>query len=144
MAYRSDLREELNGVHDTFHPVEIFGREFTMFKQSRISIVKVWWNLKRRPEFTWEREDQMKLKLVIRAKIMPPKMTTQSVGRPVTTSRGGGTGGRASRGGGRTRVCSGDQGNGGISGRGGQVGGQGSEVNDGVDGVLDFSNIIAK
>ncbi|GJZ39205.1 hypothetical protein Tco_0585768 [Tanacetum coccineum] len=34
--------------------------------------------------------------------------------------------------------------NGGISGRGGQVGGQGSEVNDGVDRVPDFSTIIAQ
>ncbi|GKA93762.1 reverse transcriptase domain-containing protein [Tanacetum coccineum] len=50
--------------------------------------------------------------------IMPPRMTTQSVGRPAAASRGGGTGGRAGR------------------------GVQGSEVNDGVDGVPDFSTII--
>ncbi|GJU08409.1 reverse transcriptase domain-containing protein [Tanacetum coccineum] len=31
-------------------------------KRSRIAIVKVRWNSKRGPEFTWEREDQMKLK----------------------------------------------------------------------------------
>ncbi|GKG23341.1 hypothetical protein Tco_0391377, partial [Tanacetum coccineum] len=37
-------------------------------------------------------------------------MTTQSAGRPATASRGGGTGGRASSGGGRTRGCSGNQG----------------------------------
>ncbi|GJZ89251.1 putative reverse transcriptase domain-containing protein [Tanacetum coccineum] len=37
----------------------------------------------------------------------------------------------------------GDRGNGGIEGQGGQVGGQGTEVNDGVDGVPDFSTIIA-
>ncbi|GKE91720.1 reverse transcriptase domain-containing protein, partial [Tanacetum coccineum] len=37
-----------------------------------------------------------------------------------------------------------DQSNGGIGGRGGQVGGQGSVVNDGVDGVPDFSTIIAQ
>nr|GEV86637.1 reverse transcriptase domain-containing protein [Tanacetum cinerariifolium] len=37
----------------------------------------------------------------------------------------------------------GDQGNGRIDGQGGQVGGQGSKVNDSVDGVLDFSTIIA-
>ncbi|GJT79817.1 hypothetical protein Tco_1054159 [Tanacetum coccineum] len=34
-------------------------------------------------------------------------------------------------------------GNGRIDGQGGQVGGQGSEVNDGVDGVPDSSTIIA-
>ncbi|GJY56788.1 reverse transcriptase domain-containing protein [Tanacetum coccineum] len=35
------------------------------------------------------------------------------------------------------------KGNGRIDGQGGQVGGQGSEVNNDVDGVLDFSTIIA-
>ncbi|GJW67029.1 putative reverse transcriptase domain-containing protein [Tanacetum coccineum] len=54
------------------------------------------------------------------------------------------TGGRTGRGGGRTRGRSGDQGNGGIDGQGGQVGGQGTKVNDGVDGVPDFSTIIAQ
>ncbi|GJZ17739.1 putative reverse transcriptase domain-containing protein [Tanacetum coccineum] len=42
--------------------VEILEREFKMLKRSRIAIVKGRWNSKRRPEFTWEREDQMKLK----------------------------------------------------------------------------------
>ncbi|GKE33169.1 hypothetical protein Tco_1452491 [Tanacetum coccineum] len=63
VAYRLDFPEELDGVHDTFHePVEIMEREFKKLKQSRISIIKVRWNSKRGPEFTWEREDQMKLK----------------------------------------------------------------------------------
>ncbi|GKD80235.1 hypothetical protein Tco_1342856 [Tanacetum coccineum] len=43
-------------------PVEILEREFNKLKWSRISIVKVKWNSKREPEFTWEREDQMRLK----------------------------------------------------------------------------------
>ncbi|GKA01147.1 reverse transcriptase domain-containing protein [Tanacetum coccineum] len=38
-------------------------------------------------------------------KIMSPTMTTQSAGRSAATSRGGGTGGRAGSGGGRTRAC---------------------------------------
>ncbi|GJZ83197.1 putative reverse transcriptase domain-containing protein [Tanacetum coccineum] len=42
-------------------PVEIFEREFKKLKHSRIAIVKVRWNSKRGPEFTWEREDHMKL-----------------------------------------------------------------------------------
>ncbi|GKE90119.1 hypothetical protein Tco_1567594 [Tanacetum coccineum] len=42
-------------------PVEFLEREFKKLKRSRIAIVKVQWNLKRGPEFTWEREDQMKL-----------------------------------------------------------------------------------
>ncbi|GKA43625.1 reverse transcriptase domain-containing protein [Tanacetum coccineum] len=93
VAYRLDLPDELNGVHDTFHVsnlnkcladltlqvpldeiqvdaklnfveelVEILEQEVKKLKRSRISIVKVRWNSKRGPEFTWEREDQMKLK----------------------------------------------------------------------------------
>nr|GEU36455.1 putative reverse transcriptase domain-containing protein [Tanacetum cinerariifolium] len=85
VAYRLDLPEELNGVHDTFHVsnlkncladptlqvpldeiqvdaklnfmkklVEILEREFKKLKWSRIAIVKVRWNSKRRPEFTWK------------------------------------------------------------------------------------------
>ncbi|GJR51439.1 putative reverse transcriptase domain-containing protein [Tanacetum coccineum] len=50
---------KLNFVEE---PVEILEREFKKLKRSRIAIVKVWWNSKRGPEFTWEREDQMKLK----------------------------------------------------------------------------------
>ncbi|GKD13536.1 putative reverse transcriptase domain-containing protein [Tanacetum coccineum] len=62
VAYRLDLPEELNGVLDMFHPVEILEREIKKQKRSMISIIKVRWNSKCGPEFTWEREDQMKLK----------------------------------------------------------------------------------
>ncbi|GJU37119.1 putative reverse transcriptase domain-containing protein [Tanacetum coccineum] len=75
---------------------------------------------------------------------MPPRMTTRSAGRPAATSRGEGTGGRTDRGGHRTRGRSGDPSDVIIDGQGGQVGGQGSKVIDGVDGVLDFSTIIAQ
>ncbi|GKC27748.1 putative reverse transcriptase domain-containing protein [Tanacetum coccineum] len=43
-------------------PVEIMDREIKSLKRSRISLVKVHWNSKRGPEFTWEREDYMKSK----------------------------------------------------------------------------------
>ncbi|GJS00081.1 putative reverse transcriptase domain-containing protein [Tanacetum coccineum] len=43
-------------------PVEIVGREVKRLKRSRIPLVKVRWNSKRGPEFTWEREDQFKKK----------------------------------------------------------------------------------
>ncbi|GJT61161.1 hypothetical protein Tco_1004694 [Tanacetum coccineum] len=43
-------------------PVEIMEREVKRLKQSRILIVKVRWNSKRGPEFTWEHEDQFKKK----------------------------------------------------------------------------------
>ncbi|GJR89652.1 retrovirus-related pol polyprotein from transposon TNT 1-94 [Tanacetum coccineum] len=93
VAYRLRLPEELNGVHDTFHvlnlkrcladanlhvsldeikvvktlrfveePVEIIDREVKSLKRSRISLVKVCWNYKRGPEFTWEREGYMNSK----------------------------------------------------------------------------------
>nr|GEY18986.1 hypothetical protein [Tanacetum cinerariifolium] len=75
---------------------------------------------------------------------MPPKMTNQSASRPVAASQGGGMGRQVDRGGGRTRGRSGDQGDGRIDCQGRQVGGQGSEVNDGVNEVPDFSTIIAQ
>ncbi|GJS70825.1 putative reverse transcriptase domain-containing protein [Tanacetum coccineum] len=86
VAYRLDFPKELAGVHDTFHvsnlkkcladptlqvdakldfmkePVEILEKEFKKLKRSRIAIVKVRWNSKHGHEFTWEHEDQMKLK----------------------------------------------------------------------------------
>ncbi|GJS23311.1 reverse transcriptase domain-containing protein [Tanacetum coccineum] len=43
-------------------PVEIMDREIKSLKRSKISLVKVRWNSKRGPEFTWEREDYMKSK----------------------------------------------------------------------------------
>ncbi|GJU08677.1 reverse transcriptase domain-containing protein [Tanacetum coccineum] len=43
-------------------PVEIMDREVKSLKRSRILLVKVRWNSKRGPEFTWEREDYMKSK----------------------------------------------------------------------------------
>ena len=42
--------------------MEIFDREVKRLKHSRIPIVKVHWNLLTGPEFTWEREDQIKKK----------------------------------------------------------------------------------
>ncbi|GJW86546.1 putative reverse transcriptase domain-containing protein [Tanacetum coccineum] len=43
-------------------PLEIMDREVKTLKRSKIPIVKVRWNSKRGPEFTWEREDHMKAK----------------------------------------------------------------------------------
>ncbi|GJY21425.1 reverse transcriptase domain-containing protein [Tanacetum coccineum] len=63
VAYTLELPEELKGIHSTFHePVEIVDKEVKRLKQSRIPIVKVRWNSQRGPEFTWEREDQIKKK----------------------------------------------------------------------------------
>ncbi|GJW98357.1 putative reverse transcriptase domain-containing protein, partial [Tanacetum coccineum] len=43
-------------------PVEIIDREVKSLKRSKIPIVKVCWNSKCGPEFTWEREDHIKAK----------------------------------------------------------------------------------
>ncbi|GKD93157.1 putative reverse transcriptase domain-containing protein, partial [Tanacetum coccineum] len=90
VAYKLELPRELQGIHNTFHvlnlkkclsdeeliipydevrideklhfieePIEIVDKEEKQLKQSRIPIVKVRWNSKRGPEYTWEREDQM-------------------------------------------------------------------------------------
>ncbi|GJX08599.1 putative reverse transcriptase domain-containing protein [Tanacetum coccineum] len=53
------IDDKLNFIEE---PVEIMDREVKRLKQSRIPIVKVRWNSRRGPEFTWEREDQMKKK----------------------------------------------------------------------------------
>nr|GEU31290.1 putative reverse transcriptase domain-containing protein [Tanacetum cinerariifolium] len=92
VAYRLELPEQLSIVHSTFHvslkkcmsdetlaipldeiqidgklyfikePVKIMDREVKHLNQSHIMIVKVRWNSKRGPEFTWERENQIQLK----------------------------------------------------------------------------------
>nr|GFD05045.1 putative reverse transcriptase domain-containing protein [Tanacetum cinerariifolium] len=43
-------------------PIEIMDRKIKRLRKSRISIIKVRWNSKRGPEFTWERKDQFKQK----------------------------------------------------------------------------------
>nr|GEY40015.1 putative reverse transcriptase domain-containing protein [Tanacetum cinerariifolium] len=58
----------LDGLHvdDKLHfveePVEIMDREVKWLKRSRIPLLKVRWNSKRGPGFTWEREDQFRKK----------------------------------------------------------------------------------
>ncbi|GJY92164.1 putative reverse transcriptase domain-containing protein [Tanacetum coccineum] len=53
------LDDKLNFVEE---PVEIMDREVKQLKRSRIPIVKVRWNARRGPEYTWECEDQFKSK----------------------------------------------------------------------------------
>nr|GEY30910.1 retrotransposon protein, putative, Ty3-gypsy subclass [Tanacetum cinerariifolium] len=43
-------------------PVEIMDREIKKLKRRKIALVKVRWDSKRGPEFTWEQEDQMRIK----------------------------------------------------------------------------------
>ncbi|GJR26117.1 putative reverse transcriptase domain-containing protein [Tanacetum coccineum] len=62
------LAMPLEGVHidDTLQfmeePVEIMEREIKRLKRSRIPLVKVRWNSRRGPEFTWESKDSFKKK----------------------------------------------------------------------------------
>nr|GEX41220.1 putative reverse transcriptase domain-containing protein [Tanacetum cinerariifolium] len=53
------IDDKLNFIEQ---PVEMIDREVKRLKQSHILIVKVRWNSRRGPKFTWEREDQMKKK----------------------------------------------------------------------------------
>ncbi|GJU82713.1 putative reverse transcriptase domain-containing protein [Tanacetum coccineum] len=48
------IDDKLNFIKE---PVEIMDREVKRLKQSRIPIMRICWNLRRGPEFTWERED---------------------------------------------------------------------------------------
>ncbi|GKE57284.1 putative reverse transcriptase domain-containing protein [Tanacetum coccineum] len=92
VAYKLELPQELSRVHHTFHvsnlkkcyadeplvmslegihiddklqfveePVEIIEREIKRLKR-RIPLVKVHWNSRRGPDFTWEREESFKQK----------------------------------------------------------------------------------
>ncbi|GJW13988.1 hypothetical protein Tco_0018121 [Tanacetum coccineum] len=59
-------RRKKNHVDDKLQfveePVEIMEREIKRLKRSRIPLVKVLWNSRWGPEFTWEREDSFKQK----------------------------------------------------------------------------------
>nr|GEV14060.1 reverse transcriptase domain-containing protein [Tanacetum cinerariifolium] len=58
----------LEGIHvddrlqSVEEPVKIMEQEIKRLKQSQIPLVKVRWNSRRGPEFTWEREDSFKKK----------------------------------------------------------------------------------
>ncbi|GKD04443.1 reverse transcriptase domain-containing protein [Tanacetum coccineum] len=53
------IDEKLNFIKE---PIEINDREVKRLRQGRIPIVKIRWNSRRGPEFTWEREDEIKRK----------------------------------------------------------------------------------
>ncbi|GKE40177.1 putative reverse transcriptase domain-containing protein [Tanacetum coccineum] len=53
------VNDKLNFIEE---PIEIMDRKVKRLKQSLIPIVKVHWNSRRGPEYTWEREDQMQKK----------------------------------------------------------------------------------
>ncbi|GJR06290.1 retrotransposon protein, putative, ty3-gypsy subclass [Tanacetum coccineum] len=49
-------------LHFVEEPIEIMDREVKQLRRSRVPIVKVRWNSRRGPEFTWEHEDQFRKK----------------------------------------------------------------------------------
>ncbi|GJS90767.1 hypothetical protein Tco_0773403 [Tanacetum coccineum] len=59
-------------------PDKIMGTEIKRLKRSRIPLVKVRWNSRRGPEFTWEREDSFKQKY--------PQLFTTRVSHPLRRS----------------------------------------------------------
>nr|GFB71786.1 putative retroelement [Tanacetum cinerariifolium] len=72
VAYKLELLQELSR-----NPVEIMDREVKRLKRIRIPIVKVQWNSRRGPEFTWEREDQFQKKYPhLLTKTAPSSSTT--------------------------------------------------------------------
>ena len=59
-------------LHFVEEPVEIMDREVKSMKRGKIALVKVRWNSKRGPEFSWEHEDQMRSKY--------PKLFVEEIG----------------------------------------------------------------
>ncbi|GJW32371.1 hypothetical protein Tco_0052403 [Tanacetum coccineum] len=67
VAYRLRLPEELNSVHDTFHVSDLKNyladaNLHVPLDEIKVALVKVRWNSKRGPEFTWEYKDQKRIK----------------------------------------------------------------------------------
>nr|GEW09205.1 putative reverse transcriptase domain-containing protein [Tanacetum cinerariifolium] len=60
LSYSTRINSTRRQLHFIEEPMEIMEREVKQLKQSRIPIVKVRWNSRRVPEYTWEREDLFK------------------------------------------------------------------------------------
>ncbi|GJW31506.1 putative reverse transcriptase domain-containing protein [Tanacetum coccineum] len=69
-------------------PVEIMEREIKRLKRSRIPLVKVRWNSRRGPEFTWEREDSFKQKYPQLFTNRASSSTTRELPAKVNKARG--------------------------------------------------------
>ncbi|GJW68679.1 putative reverse transcriptase domain-containing protein [Tanacetum coccineum] len=62
VAYRLRLPEELSGIHDTFHVSNLKKCLADASLHVPLDEIKVCWNSKRGPEYTWERDDYMRSK----------------------------------------------------------------------------------
>ncbi|GKB27370.1 putative reverse transcriptase domain-containing protein [Tanacetum coccineum] len=72
--------DKLNFIEE---PVKVMDREVKRLNQSRIPIVKVRWNSRRGPEYTWEQEDQMHKKY--RHLFANPKSASQATSYALRT-----------------------------------------------------------
>nr|GEZ47792.1 putative reverse transcriptase domain-containing protein [Tanacetum cinerariifolium] len=52
----------IHTLEDMLQPIEFMDRKVKQLRQIRVPIVKVRWNSRRGPKFTWEREDQFRKK----------------------------------------------------------------------------------
>nr|GEV07351.1 putative reverse transcriptase domain-containing protein [Tanacetum cinerariifolium] len=59
-------------LHFVEKPIEIMDREVKTLKRSKILIIKVRWNSKRGPKFTWEHEDHMKARASLSWLLLTP------------------------------------------------------------------------
>ncbi|GKA49373.1 hypothetical protein Tco_0742446 [Tanacetum coccineum] len=65
---RTAIRDQDDkGLHFVEEPIEVMDRDVKKLKQSKIPIIKVCWNSRQGPEFTWELEDKMKRKFSLKA-----------------------------------------------------------------------------
>ncbi|GJR13545.1 putative reverse transcriptase domain-containing protein [Tanacetum coccineum] len=60
VAYKLELPEELSRLYFVEEPVEIMDRKVKRLRQSHVPIVKVRWNSRRGPKFTWEHVNLLK------------------------------------------------------------------------------------
>nr|GEW46816.1 reverse transcriptase domain-containing protein [Tanacetum cinerariifolium] len=80
-------------LHFVEEPVEIMDKEVKRLKQSQILIVKVCWNSRRRPKFTWECEDFFRSKMIFISHLLfvvvinmfEKKMANENVPAPAPT-----------------------------------------------------------
>ncbi|GJV39195.1 putative reverse transcriptase domain-containing protein [Tanacetum coccineum] len=156
VAYRLDLPEELNGVHDTFHVSNL--KKCLADPTLKVPLDEIQvddkLNFVDEPVEILEREfKKLKRGRIAIVKIMPPRMRTRSAGRPSAESLGGGMGERVGRGGrGRRHRKGNDEhvdefnGQGNDQGMGANRGVEGANGNvKGVNrGAPDFSIIIAQ
>ncbi|GJW03331.1 putative reverse transcriptase domain-containing protein [Tanacetum coccineum] len=75
-------------LHFVEEPVEIMDRENKKLKRRKIALVKVRWNSKRGPEFTWEHEDQMRINFELDIRLLSYSIVRNPWSLLIPLSRG--------------------------------------------------------